>query len=80
MILVNITDGGYHTVYVSNTSGVQENKIYSNESVPSKISVNAVFRYLIYKHLQKGEKNCLEVCEIGIVGEYFNRTKLIMKS
>ncbi|XP_071159959.1 plexin-B2-like isoform X2 [Mytilus edulis] len=65
---VNITDGGYHTVYVSNTSGVQGNNIYSNESVPSKIKVNAVFRYLTYQHLQKGEKNFLEVCEIGIVG------------
>ncbi|CAG2203352.1 unnamed protein product [Mytilus edulis] len=65
---VNITDGGYHIVYVSNTSGVQENEIYSNESVPSKITVNAVFRYLTYKHLQKSENNFLEVCEIGIVG------------
>ncbi|XP_052080994.1 plexin-B2-like [Mytilus californianus] len=66
---VNITEGGNHTIYVSNSSGVQQNGtvIYSNESLPIEIKVNAVFRYLIYE-LSVQENVSLEVCEIGIAG------------
>lgn len=72
-ILENTALGGYHTIYASNTSDFSsENKtvIYKNESLANEIKIRAVFRYLSYISPNQSTNYSLNICEIGIVGEY----------
>lgn len=73
MFLVNSTVKSLgHTVYASNSSRdpEKENILYIGASLPNKITTNSSFRYVTYIASIKNALVELEICEIGIVGEY----------
>lgn len=69
------TKGRVHTIYASNSSGdpAKGTVLYHGESLPQNISTNAIFRYLTFVPDNRSALLELEICEIGIVGEYLNR-------
>ncbi|XP_071159994.1 plexin A3-like [Mytilus edulis] len=69
-LIENNSNGGNHTIYASNSSGIWENGtvLYRNETLPTVILVDVVFRYMIYVPPIQDENSSLEVCEVGIVG------------
>lgn len=71
IILENNSNGGNHTIYASNSSGIWENGtvLYKNKKIPTVIYVDVVFRYMIYVPPPQDENSSLEVCEVGIVGK-----------
>lgn len=66
-------NGSVYTIYASNSSGDPENGtvLYHWDSLSQKISTNTIFRYLIFVPDKKSAVIEIEMCEIGIVGEYF---------
>ncbi|VDI33932.1 Hypothetical predicted protein [Mytilus galloprovincialis] len=74
-VIVNTTKDGNHIIYASNNSDLWKSGIvlYNNESSPTVISVNAVFRYLTYIYYIQNQFLELRVCEIGIVGEFLKK-------
>lgn len=76
MFSVNSTImGRKHTIYASNSSEDLEKGtvLYHGESLPQNISINAIFRYLTFVPDNKSAVIELDICEIGIVGEYLIR-------
>lgn len=74
--LVNtLVNGLVHAVYASNHSDdpAMGSVLYQGGTLPRNISFNAAFRYLIFIPSIKNALLELEICEIGIVGEYWNR-------
>lgn len=67
-----------HTVYASNYSRGPEkgNLLYRGAHLPNRISTNSACKYLTYIPSIKRAVLELEICEIGIVGEYLIRNEL----
>lgn len=65
-------NGLVHAVYASNHSDdpAKGTVLYQGGTLPRNISFNAAFRYLIILSSIKSALLELEICEIGIVGEY----------
>lgn len=77
IVLENNPNGGNHTIYASNSSGIWENGtvLYRDTSLPTEIYVDSVFRYMIYVPPIQDENSSLEVCEVGIVGKWLNQNE-----
>lgn len=78
MFSVNSTvDSLGHQIYSSNSSGdpENENRLYRGGRLPPKITTRSAFRYLTYIPSVKTASAEIEICEIGIVGEYWNRNE-----
>lgn len=76
MFSVNTTTNGLmHRFYASNSSAEPEKGtvLYQGNFLPQNIKTYAVFRYLTYIPAIKTASVELEMCDIGIVGEYRNR-------
>lgn len=73
----NTIPGQKHTIYTSNFSGSPEQGavLYQVESLTQHIRIIAVFRYLTLVPAMNSSFIELEICEIGLVGEFiiYNR-------
>lgn len=73
IILETTTKDGPHIVFASNNSNVWNTGtvLYNGTDLPTTINFHAVCRYLTFIHSIKTQTSNLEICEIGIVGEFF---------
>lgn len=75
IFLVSSVIGGNHTIYVSNSSSSSSENgtvVYSSETLPTDIIETTVFRYLTFEARFQEPNILIEICEIGIVGEWLN--------
>lgn len=75
LILEHITTVGDHIVYASNTSSSWKNGtvLHKGKALPAEVNFFTVFRYLTFEplHLPQQPFVILELCEIGVIGEFF---------
>lgn len=73
IVLDGTTNVGHHTVYASNESNTWNNGtvLYNGTLLPTDLNFESVFRFLTYVPLVGEQSTELELCEIGIIGEYY---------
>lgn len=66
-----------HTIYASNSSSTWKSGsiLYKGKSLPTKVNFFEVLRYLTYELATQQPSVELELCEIGVIGEYFINRK-----